>query len=310
MEVLLLELVLAPSLIVVGTLAQRRWGPRVGGLVVGLPITSLPLLALVDLTDGSRFAVAMAGAGLVGVVPQTLALYVWAVELRRRRTGPALLAGLVAFGGLVTGLSVAPPLPAVLAAGGGLVCLILALRRWPAVPAAAAPPDTARTRSALPTGSDLVLRLVLAATFTVLIGHAAGVVGPRLSGLVSAFPVITVVMGFLTSRSEGSGAASTFLRAVARGSFPSVTALLALASVLPTGHVLLAFAAAVVAAIVTQVGASVLAEGASDAPAPALQPARRELARGATGLDPTLPLARVDVTAPLPVLPIRNDTGG
>jgi hypothetical protein len=83
---------------------------------------------------------------------------------------------------------------------------------------------------------------------------------------------------------------------------------------IPFGSLVLRLSAAdteaVVAAIVTQVGASVLAEGASDAPAPALQPARRELARGATGLDPTLPLARVDVTAPLPVLPIRNDTGG
>jgi hypothetical protein len=267
MELLLLELVLAPSLIVVGTLAHRRWGPRAGGLVIGLPITSLPLLLLVDLTDGPRFAVATAGAGLAGVVAQTLALYVWAVELRRRRTGPALLAGLVAFGGLVAGLTVLPPLPAVLAAGGGLASLMLALRRWPAAPPAAASPDTAPApaRSALSPGSDLVLRLALAAAFTVLIGHAAGVVGPRLSGLVSAFPVITVVMGFLSSRSEGSVAASALLRAVARGSFPSVTALLVLALVLPTGHVLLAFLAAVLAAVVTQVVASVLPEGAPDA---------------------------------------------
>ena len=39
---LLLKLTLAPLLVVAATLAAQKWGPRVGGLLLGLPLTTSP----------------------------------------------------------------------------------------------------------------------------------------------------------------------------------------------------------------------------------------------------------------------------
>ncbi len=43
MNLLLLKLVLSPLLLLMATLAVRRWGAAVGGLLVGLPLTSGPV---------------------------------------------------------------------------------------------------------------------------------------------------------------------------------------------------------------------------------------------------------------------------
>lgn len=41
--VLLLKLTLAPLLVALATLVARRWGPKVGGIVVGLPLSTGPI---------------------------------------------------------------------------------------------------------------------------------------------------------------------------------------------------------------------------------------------------------------------------
>ena len=40
---LLLKLVLAPLLVALATLVARRWGPKIGGVVVGLPLSTGPI---------------------------------------------------------------------------------------------------------------------------------------------------------------------------------------------------------------------------------------------------------------------------
>ena len=40
---LLLKIVLAPMHVAIATLVARRWGPRIGGIVVGLPLSTGPI---------------------------------------------------------------------------------------------------------------------------------------------------------------------------------------------------------------------------------------------------------------------------
>jgi hypothetical protein len=73
---LLLRLTLAPLLVAAATLVARKWGPRVGGLLVGLPLTTGPIFLLLAIDQGLQFA---AGAtvgilfGLVGLAAFALA---------------------------------------------------------------------------------------------------------------------------------------------------------------------------------------------------------------------------------------------
>ena len=61
---LALKLTLTPGVIVGATLAARRFGPSVGGWLIGLPVTAGPVLLLLALAHGARFAEHVA-AGLV-----------------------------------------------------------------------------------------------------------------------------------------------------------------------------------------------------------------------------------------------------
>ncbi len=46
---LLLKLTLAPLLVAAATLVARKWGPRVGGLLLGLPLTTGPIFLFLAL---------------------------------------------------------------------------------------------------------------------------------------------------------------------------------------------------------------------------------------------------------------------
>ena len=65
---LLLKLILVPALIAAVTLAARRWGARVGGMLVGLPVVAGPTLGFYALEQGPIFASAAAASAVLAVV--------------------------------------------------------------------------------------------------------------------------------------------------------------------------------------------------------------------------------------------------
>ena len=62
-----LKIAIAPVLILACTLVARRWGPAVGGWVLGLPLTSGPVSVLLFLERGPNFARHAAGGTLLGL---------------------------------------------------------------------------------------------------------------------------------------------------------------------------------------------------------------------------------------------------
>lgn len=72
---LLLKLTLAPLLVAAATLVARKWGPRVGGLLMGLPLTTGPIFLLLAIDQGPHFA---AGAA-VGILFDLIGLAAFAV---------------------------------------------------------------------------------------------------------------------------------------------------------------------------------------------------------------------------------------
>src|ERR1700728_3443774 len=75
MLILVLRIVIGPLGVLGGTVAQRRLGPAVGGLVIGLPLTSLPLLWLVALQRGGTFTGSMTNAILIGSISEGFVLW-------------------------------------------------------------------------------------------------------------------------------------------------------------------------------------------------------------------------------------------
>jgi hypothetical protein len=65
---LLLKLTLVPLFIGAVSLAGRRWGPMISGWLVGLPLTSGPVVFFIALEQGKSFAARTAQATLMGLI--------------------------------------------------------------------------------------------------------------------------------------------------------------------------------------------------------------------------------------------------
>ncbi len=244
MVLLVFRVAAAPVLVLAASGAQRRFGQSVSGRFVGLPLTSLPLLALLAAADGLGFAASAATAALAGVAAQC----VWALAyaLAARRHGPAWAATVAtgAFGaacavlmGVHLGLAPATMLAAASVVGS--------LAVWPAG-GAARPPHPATRR-------EVGGRMVAGSAFTVGVTGASGSVGPQAAGFLGSFPVLTVVMAVATHRRDGAGAATDFLDGVVAGTLSVVAALATLAATLTALGPLAAFPLALGASLATQV---------------------------------------------------------
>jgi hypothetical protein len=243
MTLLLLRITLAPVLILAGSLAQRRCGQAIGGRLISLPLTSLPLLFLLTLSDGTGFAAGAARASLAGGVAQCAWCLAYAIAARRHRPAAALALATVVFAGLC-GLLDIIALPTLVATVASAAAVVAALALWPAAGPARAPAPGGR--------SDVPIRMVVAALFTLALTESAASLGARSAGLVGAFPLLTVVLAVATHRRDGAAALNRFLHGVMAGSFSVVTALAVVAVALPHAGVATTFSVAVVASVLAQ----------------------------------------------------------
>jgi hypothetical protein len=241
MFLFLLRVAIAPLIVVGGTLVQRRFGHAVGGLVIGLPLTCLPLLWLVALQHGTSFASSMSGAILVGASAQ--AVVIWVYALLAPRISPILaVAGALGSFVVTIGALNLLNLPVLLASLLATAAFAVALYWWPYTESA--PQESGRYR--------LMLRVAISAGFTLFLVSLAGQIGPGFSGLFAALPMMSLVMAYVTHRELGANASAQFLHGVTKGSFSYVASMLVLADLLRSGNVGLAFLSAIGVALTVQ----------------------------------------------------------
>ena len=251
MDSLILKLILTPALIGVASLAGRRWGPSVSGWLVGLPLTSGPVAFFLALSHGVAFAAAAAAGTLTGTLAEcTFCLtYAW---LARRAGWPltlgisclAFLIPIAALQYLVLPLALLFPLI--------LVMLALAFRLMPR--AEARPnPDLPDVRVPVPRW-DIPARMVVATAFVLLLTGLAPILGPRLSGLLSPFPLYASILAAFAHRLQGPAAAAGVLRGLLMGLYAFASFFLVLALLIERVGIAPAFIASMVAALIVQAG--------------------------------------------------------
>jgi hypothetical protein len=223
----LLRLALTPALIAAATLVSRRWGPAVGGAVVGLPLTSGPVSLFLALDHGPTFAATAAVATLLGLLSQAAVCLAFAWVGRRARWPVSAAAGVAAFAATTVALSEVRLTagPAFVAVSAALLAAAWLMPAGPLARAASSPP-----------GWDLPARMALGAAIVGVLTGVAGLLGPRWTGLLSPFPVFALVLGSFTHRAEGPPAAATLLRGIVVGSLAHATMFALIAALLgPSG---------------------------------------------------------------------------
>lgn len=241
----MLRILLAPALIGAASLAGRRWGPAVSGWLVGLPLTSAPVTFLLALEHGPTFAAQVALGTLAGTVSQILFAVAYAWLARRHGWPLAFVVGSLAFAvstALLTGLRV--PLAAL--ASGVVVVLVLGLRAIP-VPSR----DALRATAPLPRW-DLPARMVVATVIVGVLIGLAPVLGPRITGLLSPFPVYAAILTVFAHRAQGGPNAIGVLRGLLAGLFGFVGFFVVVAGSIERVGIAPAFVAATLVALIVQ----------------------------------------------------------
>jgi hypothetical protein len=207
---LLVKLILAPLLVAVVTLIMRKWGAKVGGLLMGLPLTTGPIFLFLAIDHGPRFAARASVGILFGLIG--LAAFAVAYALSSVRFGwvgclgfasAAFLAFSVTASRLGSGI--------VVGASSAWIALLLAssLMRGPRLETAPPPPPPGPPPSSW---WEIWVRMVAVAALTLATTALAGKLGPVLSGIAGTYPVAITVMVVFTHIELGRAAAAAMLR--------------------------------------------------------------------------------------------------
>ncbi len=250
MTLLAAKLLLSPLCVVAVSLAGRRWGAAVAGVLGGLPVVAGPILLVETLLHGRGFGADAAAGTLLGLVALTAFVVVYG-RVAAAGPIPSVLCGWTAFLLGVAILSLvsqpSPVLSLILAA----VCFRLGLRLLP--PAPSLPP-----RVAVPPWWDLPLRALAALSLVLVLTAASGALGPHLSGLLAPFPIITSVLAVFTHAHEGAATVGVLLRNFLLGFYGFAAFCFILAVTLPALSIAGAFGLATATALAVQAAVVVL----------------------------------------------------
>jgi hypothetical protein len=244
MAVVLAKLLLAPACVVAVSLAGRRWGVAVAGILGGLPVVAGPILLVLTLVHGPPFGAEAAAGTLLGLAALTLFVVVYGRAAERVGPVASLLAGWVAF--LVgVGFLQLLDLPLGVSLAFVAACFALGLALLPAPTAAPAALTT-------PPWWDLPARSLAALALVVALAAASGALGPSLSGLLAPFPIVTSVLAVFTHAHGGPDQVRVLLRSFLVGFYGFAVFCFVLASGLDSLSGAAAFSAALVAALAVQ----------------------------------------------------------
>ncbi len=244
MTLLVAKLLLSPLCVVAVSLAGRRWGVAIAGVLGGLPVVAGPILLVETLLHGRDFGADAAAGTLLGLAALTAFVVVYGRVAAVAGPARSVFCGWATFLLGVALLNPFHPPPglslALVAIGFALGLRLLPAGPWP--PLAAVPPPPWD----LPARALAALALVLALT------AVSGALGPHLSGLLAPFPVITSVLAVFTHAYGAATQVATLLRGFLLGFYGFAAFCFVLALALPSLSTAAAFGLATAVALAVQ----------------------------------------------------------
>ena len=243
MNILVLKLIMAPVIIGSASLAGRRWGPAVSGWIVGMPLTSGPVVFFLALSHDVTFA----ANAVLGVVSGGLSLisyaltYAWLAT--RFRWYVSLAGGFIVFAISTTLLQnlTLPLIPIFL-----IVCAAIALGLR------LMPNDTAEEGETKLGKWDIPSRILIGTSFILLITGSASFIGPRLTGLLTMIPLYVTILTVFAHRHQGPAAAAHVLRGLLYGMFAYAGFFITLGLLLERAGIAISFISAIMVALAVQ----------------------------------------------------------
>ena len=194
MEITLLRIFLTPVLVLVIFFLQRKWGARVGGLFLGLPINITPFLIIIYLQESKKFF----ETAIHGVFIGQIVLLIFAFTYSRLATRfnwwlTIALVTATTFSSSLILHYLNSSFPITLSVT--FILYLMVRKTWP---------KTSDSSNWLePTNWDLPFRLVATSLTVFLLTTFSCLLGPTVSGTFSAYPIILTFLGSLSHRRSG-----------------------------------------------------------------------------------------------------------
>lgn len=247
-----MNIVIVKILVIVGLTHALRWvshvaGPRWGGLIAGLPLTSAVVLFFLASENGEAFATRAANSGAVGIAAgAALAMiFAWAV-----RGGQPLALALVLAGGAF--LTVAATAPLVLTLPQPMpLCIVMSACCLFAAFAQGLRPVSHVSRTRRAAWSGIVLRTAVPAACVLVVTALSQKLGAGFAGLLGTFPCMLTSMLVVTSLEDGPAAAGKLAKAFPVGQLATLSFVALFGLLCPAVGVTAALAFGYLAAIAT-----------------------------------------------------------
>ena len=243
MNVLVLKLILAPLIIGSASLAGRRWGPAVSGWIVGMPLTSGPVIFFLALSHGVAFAESSALGVLSGGISLVLYALAYAWLATRFRWQVAIVGSILIFS-LTTLYLQTVVIPLYLVTPLVVVAILVGLKFMPR--------DELEMKASNTSLWDIPVRILIGTSFILLLTGIAPYIGSRLTGLLTTIPLYVTILSVFAHRDHGFAAAVHVLRGLLYGLFAFIGFFLVLSLLIENTSLGVSFGLAILTALSVQ----------------------------------------------------------
>ncbi len=244
MNSFLIKLILMPLIIAVVTLASRKWGNNVGGIIASLPWVAGPILVFISIEQGVDFATNAIPGVMVGVLGWLIFSVVYVVVGKKFNAVVSVIAGYAAY--LILGVLIKPFIGIMNMYQWLLISilgLILGLVYFPKVASSSKQSDK-KLKFEIP------LRMLIITIFVVTITFFANILGPGWSGILTPFPIMTAVLAIFTHHTQGIFQVRKVFMGLFTGMFGFTLFLYLQAILLPNYGIFVSFSIGLVADII------------------------------------------------------------
>lgn len=210
MNTLWIKLIMMPFVIGGVTLASKKWGNLVGGMIASLPWIAGPIMLFFTIEQGVDFAVSSIKGvmiGLIGVLAFTFAYIYSAIQFKWYIS---LLLAYLAF--LTTTLLLNTVQSYMGLNVWFIITVILSLIGIKIFPKLKMQGSLNQSLK-----YDIYLRMIIITFFVALITYLAKILGPTWSGILTPFPIITAILASFTHYTQGAYGTSIILRGMLTG---------------------------------------------------------------------------------------------
>lgn len=216
------------------TIASKKWGNLVGGMIASMPWIAGPIMLFFTLEQGVDFAVNSVKGIMIGVVGVLAFCFAYIYSAIKYKWYVSLFLAYFAFVSTTVLLKTCESL-------WGLdtwfvIAVVLSLIGIKVFPQLETQANSGQTLK-----FDIYLRMVIITVFVALITYLAKILGPTWSGILTPFPIITAILAAFTHYTQGAYGTSIILRGMLTGFIGFASFLYLQAQLLPYFSIAIAF---------------------------------------------------------------------